>query len=80
MKGYYKNPEVGGSASDRNNFLHSGDLQVSGRKRQFTASPDISRIRIIRGGENIYPREIEEFLYKLDGVKDVQVAGIPSIW
>ena len=33
---------------------------------------------IIRGGENIYPREIEEFLYKLDGVKDVQVAGIPS--
>lgn len=37
---------------------------------------------IIRGGENIYPREIEEFLYKLDGVKDVQVSGIPSkkIW
>lgn len=33
---------------------------------------------IIRGGENIYPREIEEFLYKLEGVKDVQVAGIPS--
>ena len=33
---------------------------------------------IIRGGENIYPREIEEFLYKLDGVKDVQVADIPS--
>ena len=33
---------------------------------------------IIRGGENIYPREIEEFLYKLDGVKDVQVSGIPS--
>ena len=33
---------------------------------------------IIRGGENIYPREIEEFLYKLDGVKDVQVAGFPS--
>ena len=33
---------------------------------------------IIRGGENIYPREIEEFLYKLEGVKDVQVAGVPS--
>ena len=33
---------------------------------------------IIRGGENIYPREIEEFLYQLEGVKDVQVAGIPS--
>ncbi|MCL2549998.1 MAG: AMP-binding protein, partial [Methanimicrococcus sp.] len=32
----------------------------------------------IRGGENIYPREIEEFLYKMDGVKDVQVAGVPS--
>ncbi len=33
---------------------------------------------IIRGGENIYPREIEEFLYQMEGIKDVQVAGIPS--
>ena len=45
-----------------------GNYRITGRIKDM----------IIRGGENIYPREIEEFLYKLDGVKDVQVAGIPS--
>lgn len=47
-------------------------------KTEITGSPGRIKDMIIRGGENIYPREIEEFLYKLDGVKDVQVAGIPS--
>ena len=46
----------------------NGNYRITGRIKDM----------IIRGGENIYPREIEEFLYKLEGIKDVQVAGIPS--
>ena len=59
------------------NFLHSGDLGIKDEDGNYRITGRIKDM-IIRGGENIYPREIEEFLYKLDGVKDVQVAGIPS--
>lgn len=62
---------------DENNFLHSGDLGIKDEDGNYRITGRIKDM-IIRGGENIYPREIEEFLYKLDGVKDVQVAGIPS--
>ncbi len=77
MKGYYKNPEATAEVIDKNGFLHSGDLGVKDEEGNFRITGRIKDM-IIRGGENIYPREIEEFLYKLEGVKDVQVAGIPS--
>ena len=62
---------------DRDGFLHSGDLGVKDAEGYYRITGRIKDM-IIRGGENIYPREIEEFLYQLPGVKDVQVAGIPS--
>jgi fatty-acyl-CoA synthase len=46
----------------------AGNLSITGRHKDM----------IIRGGENIYPREIEEFLYRMDGIRDVQVAAVPS--
>lgn len=60
-----------------NGFLHSGDLGVKDENGNYRITGRIKDM-IIRGGENIYPREIEEFLYKMPGIKDVQVAGVPS--
>jgi fatty-acyl-CoA synthase len=77
MKGYYKNPQATAEVIDRNGYLHSGDLGVKDENGYYRVTGRIKDM-IIRGGENIYPREIEEFLYHLPGVKDVQVAGIPS--
>ena len=77
MKGYYKNPEATAEVIDKDGFLHSGDLGVKDEQGNYRITGRIKDM-IIRGGENIYPREIEEFLYQLPGVKDVQVAGIPS--
>ena len=77
MKGYYKNPQATTEVIDKNGFLHSGDLGVKDEDGNYRITGRIKDM-IIRGGENIYPREIEEFLYQLEGVKDVQVAGIPS--
>ena len=77
MKGYYNKPEATAEAIDENGYLHSGDIGVIDKNGNFTITGRIKDM-IIRGGENIYPREIEEFLYKLEGVKDIQVAGVPS--
>lgn len=77
MIGYYKNPQATAEVIDPNGYLHSGDLGVKDEEGNYRITGRIKDM-IIRGGENIYPREIEEFLYKLEGVKDVQVAGIPS--
>lgn len=77
MKGYYKNPEATAEVIDKDGFLHSGDLGVKDEQGYYRITGRIKDM-IIRGGENIYPREIEEFLYHMPGVKDVQVAGIPS--
>lgn len=77
MKGYYKNPEATSEVLDKNGFLHSGDLGIKDEDGNYRITGRIKDM-IIRGGENIYPREIEEFLYKMDGVKGVQIAGIPS--
>ena len=77
MKGYYNNPQATAEVIDENGFLHSGDLGVKDEDGNFRITGRIKDM-IIRGGENIYPREIEEFLYKMEGIKDVQVAGIPS--
>ena len=77
MKGYYNNPQATAETIDKNGFLHSGDLGYRDENGNYRITGRIKDM-IIRGGENIYPREIEEFLYKMPGIKDVQVAGIPS--
>jgi fatty-acyl-CoA synthase len=77
MKGYYKNEAATAEVIDKNGFLHSGDLGVKDENGNYRITGRIKDM-IIRGGENIYPREIEEYLYKLPQIKDVQVAGIPS--
>lgn len=75
MKGYYKMPDKTKEVIDDDGWLHSGDLATVDEDGYFTV---VGRKKdmIIRGGENIYPREIEEFLYTIDGVQDAQVAGI----
>ena len=77
MKGYYKSPEATKEVIDKDGFLHTGDLGIKDKNGNFTITGRIKDM-IIRGGENIYPREIEEYLYQMKGIKDVQVAGIPS--
>ena len=77
MKGYYKNPQATAEVIDENGFLHSGDLGVKDENGFYRITGRIKDM-IIRGGENIYPREIEEFLYHMAGIKDVQVAAVPS--
>lgn len=77
MKGYYKNPKATAEVIDKNGYLHSGDLGVRDSNGNYAVTGRIKDM-IIRGGENIYPREIEEFLYHMPGIKDVQVAAVPS--
>lgn len=77
MRGYYKNPEATAAIIDKDGWLHSGDLGVKDSDGNYRITGRIKDM-IIRGGENIYPREIEEFLYQMPEVKDVQVAGVPS--
>ncbi|MDZ7724215.1 MAG: AMP-binding protein [candidate division KSB1 bacterium] len=77
MKGYYNQPQSTAEVIDEDGWLHSGDLgtmdktgylSITGRKKDM----------IIRGGENISPREIEEFIYGMENVQNVQVVGVPS--
>ena len=77
MKGYFNMEDATKEAIDKNGWLHTGDLakmdsqgyvQITGRLKDM----------IIRGGENVYPREIEEFLYTYPSVQDVQVIGVPD--
>ncbi len=77
MKGYYDMPEATAAAIDNDGWLHSGDLGVLDDEGYLSITGRHKEM-IIRGGENIYPREIEEFLYTVDGVADVQVVGVPS--
>ncbi len=77
MKGYYNNPKATAEAIDRDGWLHSGDLGVMDDDGYLSITGRLKDM-IIRGGENIYPREIEEFLYTMEGVSDIQVAGVPS--
>jgi fatty-acyl-CoA synthase len=77
MKGYDAEPEATALAVDPDGWLHTGDLGVmhdDGCIHLTGRSRDI----IIRGGENIYPREIEEFLYTHPKISEVQVVGIPN--
>jgi len=77
MKGYYKMPEETAKVIDKNGYLHSGDLGVMDTDGYFSVTGRIKDL-IIRGGENIYPKEVEDFLYNVPGVSDVQVVGVPS--
>ncbi|MFW2368046.1 MAG: AMP-binding protein [Desulforhopalus sp.] len=77
MKGYYNNPEATAEAIDSDTWLHSGDLGIMDEAGNLSITGRYKDM-IIRGGENIYPREIEEFLYRMDDIKDVQVAAVPS--
>ncbi|MDD4777607.1 MAG: AMP-binding protein [Fermentimonas sp.] len=77
MKGYYKKPDATAEVIDANGFMHSGDLGVKDDNGNFRITGRIKDI-IIRGGENISPKEVEDYLYKMPGVKDVQVVAVAS--
>ena len=77
MKGYYKNPKATAEVVDINGYMHSGDLGVKDENGNFRITGRIKDI-IIRGGENISPKEVEDYLYKMPGVKDVQVVAVAS--
>ena len=77
MKGYYKLPDATARAVDMDGWLHTGDLAIMDKNGYCKITGRIKDM-IIRGGENIYPREIEEFLYSYPKVKDIQVVGVPS--
>ncbi len=77
MKGYYNNPEATSKAIDNDGWLHSGDLAVKTPDGFYRITGRIKDM-IIRGGENIYPREIENFVYNMPEVEAVEVVGVPS--
>ncbi len=77
MKGYYKMPDATAAAIDAEGYLHSGDLGTVDEHGYYRITGRIKDM-IIRGGENIYPREIEEFLYTMPGVEDAQIVGVPD--
>jgi fatty-acyl-CoA synthase len=77
MKGYYKMPEETAKCIDEKGWLHSGDLGLKDESGNFRVTGRIKDM-IIRGGENVYPKEIEDFLYTMPGIKDVQVVGVAS--
>lgn len=77
MKGYYKMPEATAAAIDSAGWLHTGDLGIMDEHGYCRITGRLKDM-IIRGGENIYPREIEEFLHTNSKIKDVQVLGVPS--
>ena len=77
MKGYYKMPDATAATIDADGWLHSGDLACRDANGCYRITGRLKDM-IIRGGENIYPKEIEEFIYTHPGVKDVQVIGVPD--
>ncbi|KAF5081438.1 AMP-binding protein [Desulfovibrio desulfuricans] len=77
MKGYYNMPDDTAKAISPEGWLHSGDLGVMDENGYLRVTGRIKDM-IIRGGENIYPREVEEFLMGMPGILDVQVVAVPS--
>ncbi len=77
MRGYYNMPAATEQAIDKDGWLHTGDLCTVDEEGYYKV---VGRIKdmIIRGGENIYPKELEDFLYTYEKVSDVQVIGVPS--
>ena len=77
MKGYYKMPQATADTVDAEGWLHSGDIACRDEAGNYRITGRLKDM-IIRGGENIYPKEIEEFIYTHPAVKDVQVIGVPD--
>ena len=77
MKGYYKMPQATADTIDAEGWLHSGDLACRDEDGNYRITGRLKDM-IIRGGENIYPKEIEEFIYTHPAVRDVQVIGVPD--
>ena len=77
MKGYYKMPDATRAAIDEDGWLHTGDLACKTEEGNYRITGRLKDM-IIRGGENIYPKEIEEFIYTHPKVSDVQVIGVPD--
>lgn len=77
MKGYYKMPEATKETVDEEGWLHSGDLACMNEDGTYRITGRLKDM-IIRGGENLYPKEIEEFIYTNPKVSDVQVIGVPD--
>jgi fatty-acyl-CoA synthase len=78
MKGYYNMPEETAKAIDKDGWLHSGDIGMVDEDGYYSVTGRLKDM-IIRGGENIYPKEVEDFIHHLEGVADVQVVGVPSV-
>ncbi|MBE6037162.1 MAG: AMP-dependent synthetase [Clostridiales bacterium] len=77
MKGYYKMPQATADTVDAEGWLHSGDLACRDEQGNYRITGRLKDM-IIRGGENIYPKEIEEFIYTHPQTRDVQVIGVPD--
>ena len=77
MKGYYKMPEATAQAIDADGWLHSGDICMKTEDGYYKVTGRLKDM-IIRGGENLYPREIEEFYLTNPKIRDVQVVGVPD--
>jgi len=77
MKGYYKNPEATAQVIDKNGFMHSGDLGIKDENGNYRITGRIKDM-IIRGGENISPKEVEDYLYKMPEIQDVQIVAVTS--
>jgi len=77
MSGYYNLPEETAACIDANGWLHSGDIGVMDAQGYYRVTGRLKDM-IIRGGENIYPKEVEEYLHAMEGISDIQVVGVPS--
>jgi fatty-acyl-CoA synthase len=77
MKGYYKMPQATAAAIDKDGWLHTGDIARKLPDGNYKITGRIKDM-IIRGGENLYPKEIEDFIYTHPKVSDVQVIGVPD--
>jgi fatty-acyl-CoA synthase len=78
MLGYYNNPEATARAIDAEGWLHTGDLGVRLANGYYRITGRIKDL-VIRGGENIYPREIEEFLFTHPAIEQASVVGVPDL-
>jgi fatty-acyl-CoA synthase len=78
MQGYWGDPAKTAEAVDADGWMHTGDLATMDADGYLNI---VGRLKdmVIRGGENVYPREIEEFLYRHPAVQDVQVVGVPDV-
>jgi fatty-acyl-CoA synthase len=77
MKGYWDEPEKTADSIDRDGWMHSGDLAVIDEEGYCNITGRVKDM-VIRGGENVYPREVEEYLFRHASIQEVQVFGVPD--